>query len=572
MDFGQQWDTPGSDLFGLCLCSGWNLGEGNLWCKMTNTENGARTPFIIRAPGIQPAGGARTTHLAEAIDMYRTMADATGLLDAVQPDVDGVSLLPVIRSPATTAPPRTASQSQFPRCYSVLPPSVPGGRNAPCLGCNWEHLPPMDRTDCQDVARENFDLMGYSIRTADFRLTEWRAWDGAKLEGRWDLPPNATELYDHTTASADVFASELTNIAAEPSMSAVLAKMRALLRERFAPHTLEEAASVRLKTDEAAGATSRTPQTLLLVDDDDVIVRPQTERVLNPLTRSAGEAGLRGVIQSTLTWESGMAYNSVHYAGPAERAATGAPAYTLWYQCCPPGTGGTDPVQGQAAPNDGGCVVCLAESSNGLTWSKPKLGLHPAIAGNGSVIAPASETNIVLGSPPAQDGRPGYQQTHYGASVYVEPWVESDQPDPRRFKMVRSLPPSASRALGLRMILAPTGVLGSPRRIRRAQVHGPLRHLCRVQSRWAQLDPLLHGATSDHGPVAVVRNRVAVRGSGGGWIGTARQFNRLAIALRSRRRRRHLPRSYAGGLCRAGQDERCRPGRAHGLETRGRAL
>ena len=78
---------------------------------MTNTENGARTPFIIRAPGIQPAGGARTTHLAEAIDMYRTMADSMGLLDAVQPDVDGVSLLPVIRSPATTAPPLPSSCS-----------------------------------------------------------------------------------------------------------------------------------------------------------------------------------------------------------------------------------------------------------------------------------------------------------------------------------------------------------------------------------------------------------------------------------------------------------------------------
>ena len=421
---------------------------------MTNTENGARTPFIIRAPGIQPAGGARTTHLAEAIDMYRTMADSMGLLDAVQPDVDGVSLLPVVRSPATTAPPRTASQSQFPRCYSVLPPSVPGGRNAPCPGCNWEHLPPMDRTDCQDVARENFDLMGYSIRTADFRLTEWRAWDGAKLEGRWDLPPNATELYDHTTASADVFASELTNIAAEPSMSAVLAKMRTLLRERFAPHTLRETVSVRrLKTDEPEPA----PQTILFVDDDDVIYRPQTERVLHPAQRSAGELGMRGVMQPDKVWEAAIGYTSVYHASADERAATGGPEYYLWYQACPPGCGvATNGVytilpararfpQGaekKRCCTDGGCVVCLATSSDGLTWIKPKLGLHPAIDGfNGSVIAPASETNIVLPSPPAQDGKPGYKQTHYGASVYVEPWENASEPnDPRRFKMAYCKP------------------------------------------------------------------------------------------------------------------------------------
>lgn len=71
--------------------------------------------------------------------------------------------------------------------------------------------------------------------TASFRITEWRAWDGAKLEGRWDLPPNATELYDHSHPSADVMASELENVAAEPGMAEELRTLRAQLRERFAP-------------------------------------------------------------------------------------------------------------------------------------------------------------------------------------------------------------------------------------------------------------------------------------------------------------------------------------------------
>ena len=47
---------------------GWSLGEGNLWCKMTNSENGVRTPLIFRAPGLQPGGPNdalhRTSHLA----------------------------------------------------------------------------------------------------------------------------------------------------------------------------------------------------------------------------------------------------------------------------------------------------------------------------------------------------------------------------------------------------------------------------------------------------------------------------------------------------------------------------
>ena len=76
--------------------------------------------------------------------------------------------------------------------------------------------------------------MGYSLRTPDYRITEWRIWDGAQLKGRWDLPPNATELYDHTRPSDDVMATELVNIAHDPAMAAQLARLRTLLREKFA--------------------------------------------------------------------------------------------------------------------------------------------------------------------------------------------------------------------------------------------------------------------------------------------------------------------------------------------------
>ena len=109
---------------------GWSLGEGNVWCKMTNFENGVRTPLIFRAPGLQPAGKEvhRTAHLAETVDLYRTLADAVGLLSKVEDSVDGVSLLPLLKDPAMRTgaipPPRTSAISQFPRCYSVLPPTV----------------------------------------------------------------------------------------------------------------------------------------------------------------------------------------------------------------------------------------------------------------------------------------------------------------------------------------------------------------------------------------------------------------------------------------------------------------
>jgi hypothetical protein len=110
-------------------------------------------------------------------------------------------------------------------------PQIWGGKNTSSI--SPEGLPELDRTDCQDTEKERFDLMGYSIRTPEYRLTEWRMWDGARLEGRWDLPPNATELYDHTLLSNDVMATELVNVADDPAMGSQLARLRVLLRQKF---------------------------------------------------------------------------------------------------------------------------------------------------------------------------------------------------------------------------------------------------------------------------------------------------------------------------------------------------
>eukprot|EP00660_Eupelagonema_oceanica_P010922 gene10922-24993_t len=41
---------------------------------------------------------------------------------------------------------------------------------------------------CWGVPREQFDLVGYSVRTAAWRYTEWLHWDGARLHGDWARP------------------------------------------------------------------------------------------------------------------------------------------------------------------------------------------------------------------------------------------------------------------------------------------------------------------------------------------------------------------------------------------------
>ena len=48
---------------------GWQLGEHNHWCKMTNFEDATRVPFMIRVPGVTD-GGKRTKSLVELIDIF----------------------------------------------------------------------------------------------------------------------------------------------------------------------------------------------------------------------------------------------------------------------------------------------------------------------------------------------------------------------------------------------------------------------------------------------------------------------------------------------------------------------
>ena len=131
---------------------------------MTNSENGVRIPFIVRAPWAQQSAGMRLPQLAEAVDLYKTIADLTGVgAAAVESGVDGISLAHFLAGGADMPSSREFARSQFPRCFTALDTTV-----------NTSHFPfaRADRTDCQDVPRHLFDLMGYSIRTEKWRYTE----------------------------------------------------------------------------------------------------------------------------------------------------------------------------------------------------------------------------------------------------------------------------------------------------------------------------------------------------------------------------------------------------------------
>ncbi len=122
---------------------GYQVGEHNMWGKKhTNFEISTHAPLIISVPDMR--SGQRIDKLVEFIDIYPTLADLCHLNPPS--DLDGRSLLPLLYNPDTSTWNYPAFSS-YPR----------GSR------------------------------MGTSIRTDDFRLTEWKL----------NQEEPVYELYDH---------------------------------------------------------------------------------------------------------------------------------------------------------------------------------------------------------------------------------------------------------------------------------------------------------------------------------------------------------------------------------------
>jgi iduronate 2-sulfatase len=148
---------------------GYHLGEHGLWFKQSCFEESTRVPLIISVPGQKTAGRA-STRPVELVDLYPTLAELAGLTPP--PHLDGNSLCPLLAD----------------------------------VQASWNHPA---YTQVQRGANP-----GHSVRTDRWRYTEWAS--GAKGQ----------ELYDH-----DADPRELHNLAADPQYAAVVAQMKALLKQ-----------------------------------------------------------------------------------------------------------------------------------------------------------------------------------------------------------------------------------------------------------------------------------------------------------------------------------------------------
>ena len=159
---------------------GYHLGEHNgIWQKRTLFEQSARSPLIIRAPGMK-GNGTASTRIVEFVDIYPTLTDLAGLNNPK--GLEGRSIKPLLQDPLAEWNGTAITQ--------VLRPAD-------------KRLP--------------VPVMGRSIRTDRWRYSDW-------AEGNAGV-----ELYDH---AADPM--EFNNLALKPDVEtkAVMKRLRKLLEPK----------------------------------------------------------------------------------------------------------------------------------------------------------------------------------------------------------------------------------------------------------------------------------------------------------------------------------------------------
>ncbi len=159
---------------------GFHIGEHGLWGKTTNFELDARVPLLIADPDSPNSHGRRSVSLFELVDLYPTLANLANIAGNLGEQLEGVDQSAVLDTPEISVKEFALTQHQQPFYGS----------------------------------RENWQAWGYSLRTADWRYTEWRNIDNGDLLAR--------ELYDHREQRQETDNVAMHNADVVETLSAVL--------------------------------------------------------------------------------------------------------------------------------------------------------------------------------------------------------------------------------------------------------------------------------------------------------------------------------------------------------------
>ena len=192
---------------------GYQLGEHGIWEKKSNFDLAVRVPLLVKVPGKPRSYGKKTASLTELVDVFPTLAALAGLPPPA--GVDGTDVSALFDQPDAELKP--AAFHQYPAC------GMAGEINRTRGGCN-------------QTPRGQFDFMGYTVRTVDWRYTLWLPWDQQKLVAEWDAredpDKSRQELYEHhgdDSSSMDRW--ENVNVAA--SQPDVAARLRSVVHDFF---------------------------------------------------------------------------------------------------------------------------------------------------------------------------------------------------------------------------------------------------------------------------------------------------------------------------------------------------
>lgn len=179
---------------------GYHIGEHNIVGKNTAFEVANNSPMIIRVPGVTDKG-FKTDKLVEFVDLFPTLVELADLPSmpycpsseeskSVRLCTEGTSLVPLFDDPGT---------ERWKNSVFYQYPHHRGYRNAFC--------------------------MGYTIRTPDFRYTEWVSYNySTSIRANW-THICGRELYDHAFDPYEKF-----NVAYEGLYGAIKSELSHKLR------------------------------------------------------------------------------------------------------------------------------------------------------------------------------------------------------------------------------------------------------------------------------------------------------------------------------------------------------
>ena len=170
----------------------------------------------------------------ELVDLFPTLVGLAGL--AAPPEawhLPGTDLSPVLRS-GRAVKPVNAAFGQITRCRNCTEAYSDAGlliRGCSDDAADAAHF----YVACAKTPRQHFDLMGYSVRTPQWRYSLFCRWNGTTLRGVWSTC-TAPELFDHANDTA-LFAPDHArrNLAGctDPRCARAEAQLRAMIRAAF---------------------------------------------------------------------------------------------------------------------------------------------------------------------------------------------------------------------------------------------------------------------------------------------------------------------------------------------------